>query len=173
MWTKKTFKIHSCLWCMDLKFFNYSRSQKPTTDDYLGQVDESWYITWTSKCNHLSKATTHIEHHNFPSQITLDRASCKQPSLVRDCNWPLWKIHHIPKCSLFVTPTVCWSIFFIFIGAILTPKRNRRQCLWKILGWRKKSIMVCYGIFWSGQLFLRCQFNSFSIIFLPISHHLI
>ena len=26
-----------------------------------------------------------------------------------------------------------------------------KQCLCKILGWRKKSIMVCYGIFWSGQ----------------------
>ena len=31
---------------MDLKFFNYSRSQKPTTDNHLGQVDESWYITY-------------------------------------------------------------------------------------------------------------------------------
>ena len=34
---------------------------------------------------------------------------------------------------------------------MLTPKRNWKQCLCKILGWQTKSIMVCYGIFWSGQ----------------------
>ena len=32
------------------------------------------------------------------------------------------------------------------------PKRNWKQCLCKILGWETKSIMVCYGIFGSGQL---------------------
>ena len=31
-------------------------------------------------------------------------------------------------------------------------KRNWRQCLCKILEWQTKSIMVCYGIFCSGQL---------------------
>ena len=71
--------------------------KKPITDDHLSQVDESWYITWTSTCNHLSKATTHIEHHNFLSQITLDRASRKQPSLVRHCNY-FWGV------SLIVFP---------------------------------------------------------------------
>ena len=30
--------------------------------------------------------------------------------------------------------------------AILTPKRNWRQCLCKIFGWQTKSFMVCYGI---------------------------
>ena len=35
--------------------------------------------------------------------------------------------------------------------AILTPKRNWKQCLCKIWGSQTKSIMVCYGIFWSGQ----------------------
>ena len=38
------------------------------------------------------------------------------------------------------------------LGAILTPKRNWKQCLCKILGWQTKSIMLCYGIFCSGQL---------------------
>ena len=32
------------------------------------------------------------------------------------------------------------------------PKRNGKQWLCKIWGWQRKSIMVCYGIFWSGQL---------------------
>ena len=41
--------------------------------------------------------------------------------------------------------------FQFSLCAILTPKRNWRQCLCKILGWQTKSIMVCYGIFWSGQ----------------------
>ena len=35
---------------------------------------------------------------------------------------------------------------------MLTPKRNWRQCWCKVLGRQTKSIMVCYGIFWSGQL---------------------
>ena len=34
------------------------------------------------------------------------------------------------------------------------PKRNWKQCLFRFLGWQTKSIMVCYGIFWSGQLLL-------------------
>ena len=37
-------------------------------------------------------------------------------------------------------------------GAILTPKRNWRQCLCNILEWPTKSIMVCQGIFWSAKL---------------------
>ena len=46
---------------------------------------------------------------------------------------------------------ICISIVFSFPGAILTPKRNWRQCLCKIFGLQTKSIMVFYGIFWSGQ----------------------
>ena len=42
------------------------------------------------------------------------------------------------------------------LGAILTPKRNWRQCLCKILEWPTKSITVCYGIFCSGQFRERC-----------------
>ena len=42
------------------------------------------------------------------------------------------------------------------LGAILTPKRNWRQCLCKILEWPTKSITVCYGIFCSGQFVERC-----------------
>ena len=43
-------------------------------------------------------------------------------------------------------------MFSVSLGAILTPKRNWRQCLCKILEWPTKSIMVCYDIFCSGQL---------------------
>ena len=42
-------------------------------------------------------------------------------------------------------------LFSVSLGAILTPKRNWRQCLGKTLGRQTKSIMVCYSIFWSGQ----------------------
>ena len=45
-----------------------------------------------------------------------------------------------------------YALFSVSLGAVLTPKRNWRQWLSKILGWQTKSIMVCYGIFWSGQL---------------------
>ena len=45
-----------------------------------------------------------------------------------------------------------WNIVFSFSWGHLSPKRNWRHCLCKILGWQAKSIMVCYGIFWSGQL---------------------
>ena len=38
------------------------------------------------------------------------------------------------------------ALFSVSLGAILTPKRNLRQCLCKILEWQTKSIMVCYGI---------------------------
>ena len=37
-------------------------------------------------------------------------------------------------------------MFSVSLGAILTPSRNWRQCLCKILGWEIKRIMVCYGI---------------------------
>ena len=43
------------------------------------------------------------------------------------------------------------ALFSFSLWAILTPKRNWRQCLCKILEWQTKSIIVCYGIFWSGQ----------------------
>ena len=52
---------------------------------------------------------------------------------------------------MFVTPKFCISIVFSVSWAFWTPKRNWRQCLCKILGWQAKSIMACYGIFWSGQ----------------------
>ena len=44
-----------------------------------------------------------------------------------------------------------YALFSVSLGAILTPKRNWRQCLCKILGWQTKSIMVYYGIFWIGE----------------------
>ena len=47
-------------------------------------------------------------------------------------------------------------MFSVSLGAILTPKRNWRQCLRSILGWQTKSIMVRYGIFWSGH----CELSS-------------
>ena len=38
------------------------------------------------------------------------------------------------------------AVFSVSLGAILTPKRNLRQCICKNLEWQTKSIMVCYGI---------------------------
>ena len=68
-------------------------------------------------------------------------------------HWALQKIlYH--TIMLFVShPNILRKLFFLVsLGAILTPKRNWRQCLCKILGWQTKSIMVCYDIFCSGQL---------------------
>ena len=54
--------------------------------------------------------------------------------------WPLQNIRY--------HNTLCWShqnfAKALFLGVILTPKRNWRQCLFKILKWPIKSIMVSY-----------------------------
>ena len=47
----------------------------------------------------------------------------------------------------FCHPKILYKHCFQFL-----LQRNWRQCLCKILGWQTKSVMVCYGIFWSGQL---------------------
>ena len=39
----------------------------------------------------------------------------------------------------------------LFVCQPKLPRENWRQCLCKILGWQTKSIVVCYGIFCSGQ----------------------
>ena len=49
------------------------------------------------------------------------------------------------------TQNFAQALFSVSLGAILTPERNWRQCLCKIWGSQTKSIIVCYGIFWSGQ----------------------
>ena len=46
------------------------------------------------------------------------------------------KYHNIPKCSLFVTPTFAYALFLVSLGAILTPKRNWRECFCIILEWQ-------------------------------------
>ena len=55
--------------------------------------------------------------------------------------------------------TLCWSLLnfaetlsSVSLGSWNGPKRNWKQCLCKILGGQTKSIMGCYGVFWSGQL---------------------
>ena len=40
----------------------------------------------------------------------------------------------------------------VITGTQNGPKRNWKQWLCKIWGWQTKSIMVWYGIFWSGQV---------------------
>ena len=58
------------------------------------------------------------------------------------------KYYDIP--SLCLSPQN-FALFSVSFKAILTPKRNWRQCLYKISWWQTKSIMVCYAFFWSGQ----------------------
>ena len=53
---------------------------------------------------------------------------------------------------MFVTSKFYISIVFSFSWELNGLRRNWKQCLCNILGWQTKSIMVCYGIFWSGQL---------------------
>ena len=49
-------------------------------------------------------------------------------------------------------PKILHKHCFQFLpGPFLTPKRNWRQYLCKSLGWQTKSIMVCYGIFWTKR----------------------
>ena len=58
-----------------------------------------------------------------------------------------------PEITITYHNAVCFSpqnfaeaLFSVSLGAILTPKRNWKQCSCKILGRQTKSIMVCYGI---------------------------
>ena len=68
--------------------------------------------------------------------------------------------------ALCLSPQNFWNfakaLFSVSLGAILTPKRNWRKCSCKILGWQTKSIMICYGIFWSGQLWVSLCIFKFS-----------
>ena len=72
---------------------------------------------------------------------------------------PGWKIKwfepfhlgSLRKYGLWFEIMPFFHYFSVSLRAILTPKRNWRQCLCKILGWQTKSITVCYRIFWSGQ----------------------
>ena len=68
--------------------------------------------------------------------------------------------------SLCLSPqTLHKHCFQFLLGPVLTPKRNWGRCLRKSLGWQTKSSirMVCYGIFWSGQLIrLISLMNSFA-----------
>ena len=52
--------------------------------------------------------------------------------------------YHNALC--FSPQNFAYALLSVSLGTILTSKRN------KILGCQTKSIMVCYDIFWSGQL---------------------
>ena len=77
------------------------------------------------------------------------------------------------KFRIAVIQTFCYHsnvtshfIASVSLGVTLTPERNWRQCLCKILEWQSKSIMVCYGIFCSGQLQTPwMKRNAFSVTF--------
>ena len=49
----------------------------------------------------------------------------------------------------------------VWPGSQNGPKGNWKQCLCKLLGRQTKSIMVCYGIFWSVQLFIMSSAPAF------------
>ena len=51
-----------------------------------------------------------------------------------------------------VTPKFCISIVLSFSWELKWPQEKLKTMLLQNLGWQTKSIMVCYGIFWSGQL---------------------
>ena len=79
-------------------------------------------------------------------------------------NWPLQKIPQHTIILFVWHPKILHK--HCSLGTFLTPKRNWRQCSCKTLGWQTKSIMVCYGIFWSGQFqlwFLLIPFSLFEI----------
>ena len=59
--------------------------------------------------------------------------------------------HNILQCSLFVTPKFYISIVLSFSGELKWPQEKLKTMLMQNLGWQTKNIMVCYGIFWSGQ----------------------
>ena len=84
---------------------------------------------------------------------------CQKPKTFKKCshkkthrNWPLQKIPQHTTMFFVCHPKILHKhCFSVSLGAIVTPKRNWRQCFYKMSGWQTKSIMVCYGIFCSGQ----------------------
>ena len=73
-----------------------------------------------------------------PSSQGLDDRPPYLKLWIRHCIDHSRKYHNIP-----------WALSLVSLG----PKKNWKQCLYKILEWPTKSIMVCYGIFWNSQLY--------------------
>ena len=69
----------------------------------------------------------------------------------RKKKWPLQKIPWQTIMLFVCHPKILHKHCLQFLLGPFSPKRNWRQCVRKILGWQTKSIMVCYGTFWSGQ----------------------
>ena len=82
----------------------------------------------------------------------------------RENNSPVfssWIKHEGAARTCLRWQTVAWKpimhfdviiLYEVKADTSLTLTRNWRQCLCKILEWSRKSIMICYGIFCSGQL---------------------
>ena len=83
---------------------------------------------------------------------------CQEPKTFKKCSHKKHiaidhyrKYHNIPQCSLFVTPKLCLSIVFSFSWGHCNSQEKLKTMFLQMLGWQTKSIMVCYGIFCSGQ----------------------
>ena len=59
---------------------------------------------------------------------------------------------------MFVTPKFCISIVFSFSWGHFNSQEKLKTMLMQNLGVTNKNIMVCYGIFWSGQLLFSIPF---------------
>ena len=51
------------------------------------------------------------------------------------------------------SPFQDFTFTFSFSWELKWPQEKLKTMLIQILGWQTKSIMVCYGIFWSGQYY--------------------
>ena len=60
------------------------------------------------------------------------------------------KTYHNALC--LSPPKFCISIVFSFSWELKWPQEKLKTMLMQSFGVTTKSIMVCYGIFWSGQL---------------------
>ena len=110
-----------------------------------------WGIQEEICCNWLNTVNKSVKQEN-DSQLTNSGKS--QPCIT----WIVTlspidhsrKYHYIPSCSLFFTPKFCISIVFTFSWELKWPQ-EKLKTIYKIWRWPTKKIMVCYGIFWSGQ----------------------
>ena len=80
-------------------------------------------------------ALRNLDNYVLRGERSSSRINSKHRSPANDC----YRRYHYHN-------TLCWShqnfTQALFLGVILTPKRNWRQCLFKILKWPIKSIMV-------------------------------
>jgi len=67
-------------------------------------------------------------------------------------------------------PKFCINIVFSFSWGLKWPQEKLKTMLVQNFGLQRKSILVCYGIFWSGQLpYIFCKVDLYIAVILHLT----